>query len=173
MTILRWLVLLVSVIGFRVWFPGSSPELGITMDYDLVVIALVGLYRGQRFGAGVGWAIGFLSYAADPDHMAWGGLLGALLGWLIGHWRERLFLEQLVYRWLVFALGILGYRLIHYVLIANNAGSDFPRALIVSILPSALIDATSGVVIAAIWERGRTIRRSSVMDQRRHVDEGA
>jgi hypothetical protein len=168
MTSLRWILLFVSVIGFRVWFPGDLPQPGITMDYDIVVIVLVGLYRGQRIGAGAGWAIGFLSYAVEADHMAWGALLGALLGWLVGHWRERLFLEQLLHRWLVFALGIVGYKLFHYILIAGNGWADFPRAFLVPLLPSALIDATAAVVIGAIWER--THKAHPAINERRPAD---
>lgn len=165
MTPFRWILLLISVIAFRVWFPGNLPQPGITLDYDVVVIALVGLYRGQRIAAGAGWAIGFLAYAVDADHMAWGGLLGALLGWLIGHWRERLFLEQLLHRWLVFAVGIFGYKVLHYFLIAGTGWADFPRALLVPLLPSMLIDATAAVVIGAIWERTNKAR-PAITDRR-------
>jgi predicted membrane protein len=169
MTSLRWILLFVTVIAFRVWFPGNLPQPAISLDYDVVVIVLAGLYRGQRIGAGAGWTIGFLAYAIDPDHMAWGGLLGALLGWLIGHLRERLFLEQLLHRWLVFATGIIGYKLFHYVLVAGTGWADFPRALLISLLPSALIDATAGVVFGAVWERTRHTRLS--IDERRSADE--
>jgi len=169
MTALRWILLFISVVAFRVWFPGNLPESGIMMDYDVVVIALIGLYRGQRIAAGAGWAIGFLAYAIDPDHMAWGAILGALLGWLVGHWRERLFLEQILHRWLVFALGIFGYKLFHYVLIAGTGWADFPRTILMPILPSALIDATAGVVIGAIWERANKARPA--INERRPADE--
>ena len=100
--------------------PGDMPQPGISMDYDIIVIVLVGLYRGQRIDAGAGWAIGFLTYSIDADHMAWGAILGALLGWLVGHWRERLFLEQLLHRWLVFTFGFIGYKLFHYILISGG-----------------------------------------------------
>lgn len=169
MTTLRWILLFISVVAYRVWFPGDLPQAAITMDYDVVVIVLIGLYRGQRVGAGAGWAIGFLAYAVDPGHMAWGSLIGALLGWLIGHWRERLFLEQLLHRWLVFALGIFGYKLFHYFLIAGTGWADFPRLLLMPILPSALIDATAGVVIGVIWERMNKARPK--ITERRPADE--
>ena len=158
----RWLLLLASVVGYRVWFPDSPPLSRIGVDYDLVVIALVGLYRGQRIGAGAGWVIGFLCYSLDPDHMAWGGFLGAILGWLVGHWRERLFLEQLGYRWLVFGTAITGYKILHYVLIVGHDWPGLPKLFAVLLLPTALIDATLAVLIGVVWERARSTGRSSL-----------
>jgi hypothetical protein len=169
MTALRWILLLASVIAYRVWFTGGLPQPGITLDFDVVVIVLIGLYRGQRVGAGAGWVIGFLAYAIDPDHMAWGGLLGALLGWLIGHWRERLFLEHLLYRWIVFALGILGYKLLHYALIAGTGWLDFFHLLLMPLLPTVLIDATAGVILGIIWER--TVQSGPSINEGRTADE--
>jgi cell shape-determining protein MreD len=160
MTFLRWLLLLASVLGYRAWFAEGPPLTAIHLDYDLVVIALVGLYRGQRVGAGMGWLIGFLCYSLEPDTMAWGGLLGALMGWLVGHWRERLFLEQLFYRWLIFALAIIGYMLLHYVLIVRDSFFVLPTLFVTRMLPGALVDATAAVLLGMVWERAVKTRPS-------------
>jgi hypothetical protein len=74
-----------------------------------------------------------------------------------------------LHRWLVFALGIIGYKLFHYVLIAGTGWADFPRAILVPLLPSALIDATAGVLIGTIWERTQKARPA--IKGRRPADE--
>jgi cell shape-determining protein MreD len=158
MTFLRWILLLASVLGYRAWFGDSPPLTVIRLDYHLVVIVLVGLYRGQRVGAGIGWLIGFLCYSLDPGSMAWGSLLGALLGWLVGHWRERLFLEQLFYRWLIFVLAIAGYVLLHYLLILRDSIYALPMQFVTRMLPGVLIDATAAVLLGMIWERAAKSR---------------
>jgi hypothetical protein len=76
-----------------------------------------------------------------------------LLGWLVGHWRERLFLEQLFYRWLVFALAIVGYALFHYLLIVRDSIFVLPTQFVTRMLPGALIDATAAVLLGMVWER--------------------
>lgn len=162
MSILRWIILLSSVVFYRVWFPESPPPLGLRLDYEMLVIALIGLYRGVHIGTMAGFSIGFLSHAADPDMMGWGALLGALLGWSIGLLKERLFLEYVLARWLVL-WGVLLAIKFAYILFAVglDAGlwlsSVFPAGL-----GSAGLSATAGVIISVLWDRARPRARAAV-----------
>jgi len=162
MRVIRWLLLLTSVIIYHVWFPIGNPPPMVRLDYEIVAIALVGLARGPRVGAAAGWGIGFLVHAADPDHMVWGALLGSLLGWLIGVWRERLFLERLTSQWLVFTLGILGYKIFYMILVEGGSPADWLLGLPLRILPTTLINSTLGVLIGVLWERSRTAGPSAL-----------
>jgi hypothetical protein len=158
MIVLRWILLLASVILFRVWFPEGPPPLHIRLDYDLVVIALVGLFRGQGVGAAVGWLIGFLSYAPDPGRLAWASLFGSLLGWVIGYWSQRLFLEHLRSRWIILSAGFLAYKVLFSAIVFAGDWGGWLVSLFVHALPSALVDATAGVVLGRMWERSLTKR---------------
>jgi hypothetical protein len=157
-TVVRWILLLTSVIVYRVWFPEGPPPLHVRLDYDLVVIALVALYRGPGVGAAVGWLIGFLSFAPDPGRLAWGSLFGSLLGWVIGHWSQRLFLEHLRSRWIILASGFLAYKILFTAIILAGDWGAWVVSLAIHSIPSALIDATAGVFIGAMWERSRASR---------------
>jgi len=155
MTILRWLLLLISIVIYRVWFPDYPPYHQIRFDYDVAVIIMVGLYRGQRVGVVMGWLIGFLAYATNAEQFVWTSLLGGVFGWLIGHWRDRLFLEQFISRWIVFAIGILVYKLLHWVIVMGGDGAPWYETLGLKILPTIAIDATLAVALCALWERLR------------------
>lgn len=162
MTILRWVILLSSVVFYRVWFPESPPPLGLRLDYELLVIALVGLYRGVYVGTLAGWGIGFLAHASDPDMMGWGSLLGALLGWAVGLLKERLFLEYVLSRWLVLWGILLSIKLV-YILFA--VGLDLGMWMS-SVFPAGLgstgLSATVGVVISIVWDRAHPRARAAV-----------
>lgn len=162
MKTIRWLLLLISVVAYRVWFPVGTPPPVVRLDYEIVAIALVGLRHGPRVGAAAGWLIGFLVHSTDPGSMAWGALLGAVLGWLIGLWRERLFLERLASQWLVFSLGIFGYKLLYMILIETTPMGDWPADIPMRILPTALVNSTLGVLIGILWERSRTVGPSAL-----------
>jgi rod shape-determining protein MreD len=123
------------------------------LDYHLVVIALIGLYRGTVLGVIAGWGIGFLVGAPDPGMMGWNSLFGSALGWVVGYCGERLFLEYTFSRWLILWLVILAYRLIY--LVAATAG-DWERwrdAFWTGALASAGISATVGVAVSLLWDR--------------------
>ena len=162
MTILRWIILLSSVVFYRVWFPESPPPLGLRLDYEWLVIALIGLYRGVTVGSMAGWGIGFLAHASDPDMIGWGSLLGAVLGWAVGQLKERLFLEYVLSRWLVLWGVLLAIKLV-YLLFA--VGLD-PGMWISSVFPAGLgsagLSATVGVVLSIIWDRAGPGARAAV-----------
>jgi len=161
-SILRWIILLASVVFYRVWFPESPPPLGLRLDYELLVIALIALYRGVNTGVVAGLGIGFLSHAPDPDMMGWGALLGTLLGWAVGLLKERLFLEYVLSRWLVLWGVLLVIKLV-YILFA--VGLD-PGMWVSSIFPAGLgsagLSATAGVIISILWDRARPRARAAV-----------
>ncbi len=161
MSAIRWILLVASVILFRVWFPEGPPPLHIRLDYDLVIIALIGLYRGQNIGATVGWLIGFLAYAPDPGRLAWGSLFGSLLGWVTGFWSQRLFLEHLRSRWIILAAGFMAYKIIFLAIAFGGDWGEWLVSLGIHALPSALIDATVGVFLGRMWERSMASRHTA------------
>lgn len=162
MSTIRWLLLLSSVVFYRVWFPEAPPPMGLRLDYEMLVIALVALYRGATIGTIAGWGIGLLAHASDPDMMGWGSLLGAVLGWAVGLLKERLFLEYVLSRWLVLWGVLLAIKLI-YIMFA--VGLD-PGMWVASIFPAGLgsagLSATAGVVLSILWDRARPRARAAV-----------
>jgi hypothetical protein len=158
MSILRGLLILVSVVAYRVWFPDPPPPGSIRLDYDLLVVALVGLYRSPAYGTVAGWVIGFLASAGDPGRLAWGSLLSACLGWTVAILKERLFLEYPLSRWLIFWTVLLVWKSVQQLLVVKwDLGLwivSFPAA----VLASAGLTATVGVVVSIAWERTRPRR---------------
>ncbi|MBI3873252.1 MAG: hypothetical protein HY304_09275 [candidate division Zixibacteria bacterium] len=159
MTLLRWLLLVISVVVYRVWFPEPPLPPPMRLDYDLVVIAAVALYRGGGIGTIAGWGIGFLAAATDPDRMAWGGLLGACLGWTVGAGKERLFLEYAVSRWMVFWGVLVLYKFVDLVVMTRGDGGLLLASLFSGVLASSGLTATVGAVATIIWERTRPPHR--------------
>lgn len=155
MTVLRWALVMVSVVVYRVWFPETPPPGPMHLDYHLLVVALIGLYRGTTAGTVAGWAIGFIVAAPDPDLIAWSSLLGAGLGWVMGYWGQRLFMEIVLSRWLVLWLVLLVYRLIYLSLIVGGDGNTWLRSLWTGAFASAGLTATAGAIVSIFWERLR------------------
>lgn len=162
MSILRWLVLIASVVLYRVWFPEGPPPMGLRLDYELLAIALVGLYRGVNIGTAAGWGLGFLAHATDPDMMGWGGLLGALLGWAVGLLKERLFLEYVLSRWLVLWGVLLTVKLVYILFAVGLDPEMWLRSIFPAGLGSAGLSATAGVVISVLWDQARPRARAAV-----------
>ena len=162
MSILRWVALLSSVVFYRVWFPETPPPLGLRLDYELLVIALIGLYRGVTVGALAGWGIGFLAHAADPDMMGWGSLLGAILGWAVGLLKERLFLEYVLSRWLVLWGVLLAVKLVYIPFAVGLDPGMWIGSVFSAGLGSAGLSATAGVIISILWDRARPRARAAV-----------
>ncbi len=158
MSLIRWAILLASVVFYSVWFPDGPPPLHIRLDYDLVVIALIGFYRGPRVGAALGWIIGFLAQATDPWRLVWGGLFGSLLGWFVGIWSQRLFLENLWSRWIVLAIAFMTYKIFYLAIIMAGDWGGWLTSLGLQALPSTLIDATAGAALGNALDRLRVSR---------------
>lgn len=164
MTYLRWLLLAVSIVFYRVWFPDGPPPLSIRLDYEFLVIALVGLYQGVTVGTIAGWCLGFLGSAYDPEILGWSSLLGAVLGWTVGMLKERLFLEYPLSRWLVL-WGVLLIVKSAYMLAA--VGMDpglWISSFFAGALASAGLTATAGLVVSLLWERAKPRLRGASSD---------
>ncbi|HEX9751520.1 MAG TPA: hypothetical protein VGB22_09590 [candidate division Zixibacteria bacterium] len=173
--ILGWAAVLLSIAVYRVWFPGSPMPAALTLNYDLLVIALIGLHRGMRAGAIGGWVIGFVASATDPATLGFGTLFGALLGWVIGYWGERMFIENAISRWLLLWLALLVERLLFLALAASGDWSLWFSSIWTGALASAGLTATVGAAISLLWERshlrsGSRARRSSSGDVGGTVD---
>ena len=171
MIFLRWIALLSTVVSYRVWFPEVPPPLPIHFDYDWVLVALIGLYRGVGVGTAAGFGIGLLSNATNPDALGWGALLGALLGWSVGVLKERLFLEYLLSRWLVL-WGVLLIIKILYLIVAT--GGDFglwAASLWSGGLASAGLSATIGVAVSVLWDRAHPRLRGPIISGNAEADD--
>jgi len=158
MSALRWLALLASVIVYRVWFPDTPPPPKMRLDYDLLVIALIGLNRGRTLGVIAGWAIGFLAAGGDPGRLAWGSLLGAGVGWSVGFWKERLFLEYAFSRWLILWSVLLVAKSLQLLFQTGGDLGLWFASFWSGVLASTGLSATAGAALSILWERARPRR---------------
>ena len=156
MKIARWVLLGISVVMFRVWYPEAPLPGPMRLDFHLVLIALIGLYNGARVGTIAGWGIGFLDGAPDASMIGWTSLLGSFLGWVVGYWGERLFLEYAISRLLILWLVLVFYKLIYLALAVNGDWSIWTASIWTGALASSGMSATVGVVVSLLWERARS-----------------
>ncbi|MEW5701719.1 MAG: hypothetical protein AB1792_05780 [Candidatus Zixiibacteriota bacterium] len=167
MSVVSWIALAASIVAYRVWFPDTPAPPRMRLDYDLMVIALIGLNRGRLIGTFSGWAIGFLAAAGDPGRLVWGSLLGAGAGWIVGFWKERLFLEYTFSRWLILWSVLLVAKAFQLLFQTGWDLGLWLSSLWSGALASAGLTATAGVGIAVLWERARPRRFVVAPDQSR------
>lgn len=155
MILIRWLLLLASIVFYRVWFPDSPPPLGLRLDYELVVIALIGLYQGVTTATIAGWGIGLLGSAYAPELIGAASLLGAVLGWSVGVLKERLFLEYTLSRWLVLWGVLFIVKSIYLFFAVGLDPGMWLSSFFAGALASAGLSATVGVIVSLLWDRAR------------------
>jgi hypothetical protein len=163
--LLRWILLLASVVAYRVWFPDTPLPPSMRLDYDFMIIALIGLGQGRLMGTVAGWGIGFLAAAGDPGRLAWGSFLGASVGWAVGFWKERLFLEYAFSRWAILWLVLLVAKSFQLLFQTGGDMGLWFVSLWSGVLASTGLTATAGAALSILWERARP--------RRVHVDQDA
>jgi len=144
--VIRWFLVLVSVAAYQGLLGEYLCPGGTGLRYDLLVIFLAGLSGGATRGVLAGGLVGFITDCLTPDFLGWGMMVNATLGLALGMSRERLFLERITARWLVFALGIAVHDIIYMLPISGFDLAVYGRTLLVNSTISIAVTSVIGTM---------------------------
>ena len=99
-------------------------------------IPLIGLKEGWKRGLWFGFAFGLTMDLMNPQNYGWTVLLVSLTGYFAGYMREKIFLDNILYRSLSVFSFVLVYQLLFQIV---NWPFYFFGNFVHSILNSALI----------------------------------
>lgn len=129
---------------------------GITLDFALIILVYVGLTRGAVFGAIFGFASGLLLDVYTPGLLGLGALLRGILGFLIGNFRNKLFIETLYSKGGMIFIALLWHDLFYYLFATTFQIGATTYILLFNSLPSALYTAVVGMVIFGLVQKRLT-----------------
>lgn len=150
--ILSALFLLFILIVFQSFFSDVVSIKGIRLDLAIFVLVYVGLSRGPAQGAIFGFLIGLLLDILTPERLGLGALIKSLVGFTVGNFKDRLFLESPYSKGAIVFLGVLLNDLFYLPLSGGVTPFTFQTILYYS-LPSALYTSVVGILIFVILER--------------------
>jgi len=110
----EFLLLLLIVIIYQSLFSGLLTIQRISLDLPLLILVLVALTQGPVSGAIFGFLVGFLLDLADPSLLGLGAFIKTCLGYLVGSFKDNLYLESNFSKGLVVFFSLLLNDLIYY-----------------------------------------------------------
>ncbi len=137
------LLLLIAVI-YQSLFSGLFTIHRIGLDLPLLLLVYVGLTQGPTSGAIFGFFLGFLLDLSNPSSLGLGAFIKTCLGYLIGSFKDNLYLESNLSKGAVIFFSLLLNDLIYYVFSSglknlSNALSIFLNYSLLSGLYTALV----------------------------------
>jgi rod shape-determining protein MreD len=88
------ILLLLIVVVYQSLFSELLIIRQIKLDLPLLILVYVGLNRGPASGALFGFLIGLLLDLSNPSFLGLGALIKTFLGYLVGSFKDTLFLES-------------------------------------------------------------------------------
>jgi len=145
--------LLVTLLGFLLLQAILAPRIAlgaISPDFVTLLVVFFALYRGPISGAILGFAIGFLQDLGVPEMLGLNAMVGAAMGFLVGHAGQKTFPEHAAFLFGLFFIAVLG-RDVVYLLVYHwpRVDSAFVRIFMEG-LPSAVYTALFGVLVDRI-----------------------
>ena len=160
--IIRWAGVILSVVAYQGLLAEHLSPGGAGLRWDLLVVLFAGLTGGMTRGIIAGGIVGFMTDCLTPSFLGWGIIVKATLGGLTGVCRERLFLEHLYSRWIVFAAGIAAHYIIYLLPVTGFDMGLYLQTLWrdtgFSIVVTSLIGTLALVIWQAIHKPARTTR---------------
>ena len=92
--IVNTILLLLVVIVYQSLFSELLTIRQIKLDLPLLILVYVGLTRGPASGALFGFLVGLLLDLSNPSFLGLGALIKTSLGYLVGSFKDTLFLES-------------------------------------------------------------------------------
>jgi rod shape-determining protein MreD len=107
------LLILIMVI-YQSLFAGFLTVHRISLDLPLLLLVYVGLTQGPVSGAIFGFFVGFLLDLSNPSFLGLGAFIKTCLGYLIGSFKDNLYLENNLSKGTVIFFSLLLNDLIYY-----------------------------------------------------------
>lgn len=145
--IVDFAVLLLMVIIYQSIICEGVKIAGINLDFPLVILVYIGLTRGAVFGAVFGFASGLLLDIYTPNLLGLDALVRTILGFLVGHFRNKLFLETLYSKGGAIFVVFLWHDLLYFLVATGFHVGAIVYILLFDSIPSALYTTFVGMVI--------------------------
>lgn len=155
--IARWILVIISVVAYQGLLAEHLSPGGAGLRWDLLVILLAGLTGGVTRGALAGGIVGFMVDCLTPSFLGWGMMVNITLGAVVGMSRERLFLERVLARWMVLAVGILLHDVVYLLPVTGFDLGLYVGILWYDTMLSVIITSVLGTGALVAWE---TIRKT-------------
>ena len=88
------ILLILIVVIYQSFFAGIVTIHQIRLDLPMLLLVYVGLTRGPASGAIFGFLVGFLLDLANPSYLGLGAFIKTCLGYLVGSFKDNLYLEN-------------------------------------------------------------------------------
>jgi rod shape-determining protein MreD len=136
-----------------------APRIGIGEIYPDIIMAavvLVGLNSGWKKGLWLGFAMGITMDILDPQNYGWTTILVAFSGYFAGYVREKIFLDNILYKSLTVLVFVLLYQILFQLInwpfyLINN----FIQSLLDSVLISIYSFIISVIALLILSQRSR------------------
>jgi len=153
--VVRWLAVALSIVAYQGLLAEYLAPGGVGLRWALLVVLLAGLSGGATRGALIGGMVGFLTDCLTPSFLGWGMLVKITIGAAVGMARERLFLERVYSRWLVFAAGIALHDIVYLLPVTGFDILVYFRTLWLDTGLSILVTSMVGTAALAVWQATR------------------
>lgn len=156
---LNTLLLILVVIVYQSLVSGLVAIHQVKLDLPLLILVYIALTQGPVSGAIFGFLIGFLLDLNNPALLGLGALIKTCLGYLVGGFKDNLFLESNLSKGAVIFFSLLFNDFVYYLF---SGGLDFNHAFFVFLnysLLSGVYTALAG--LAFLWYQ--QVRRAREM----------
>jgi len=145
----RMLLLILIVIIYQSLFSGLLTIQKISLDLPLLILVFVALTQGPVSGAIFGFLVGFLLDLANPSFLGLGAFIKTCLGYLVGNFKDNLYLESSFTKGVVVFFSLLFNDLVYYFFSSGlNLSYAFSIFLNYSLL-SGLYTSIAGLIF--LW----------------------
>jgi rod shape-determining protein MreD len=150
--VLSVIFLLFTLVVFQSFFSRVVSIKGMRLDLAIFILVYIGLSRGPAQGAVFGFLAGLLLDIFTPARLGLGALIKSLLGFTVGNFKDRLFLESPYSKGAIVFLSVLLNDLFYHLLSGGVTPFTFQTILYYS-LPSALYTSGAGMLFFVILEK--------------------
>ncbi len=153
MAVLCFVALGLSVLAARVWFSNFQWEGGVRIDIALIILVLMAIGRGARFGIIAGFLLGILVDASAPGYMGASSVGFAIVGFASGSFGDTMYMDQTLARGVFVFAAVIVFDII-FGLLSRGIASPFFLSVFFTIA-SALL---SGLVAGSAAALTRSLR---------------
>ncbi len=138
--------ILFLLILFQSFLSEMVSIMGIRFDLAIIILVYLSLTQGPTYGVIFGFLIGLLLDVFTPQTLGWGALVKCLIGFAVGSFKDKLYLESLYSKGGVIFFALISNDLLYYIFTQGVNGSTF-RTWTNYTLPSAFYTALVGMLI--------------------------
>jgi rod shape-determining protein MreD len=125
----------------------------VSPDFIILVVAVVGLYRGAIAGAVVGFIVGFLQDVGNPEMLGLNALIKTLLGFAVGRVASKASVDNAMFLLLLVAAAALAHDILYLTMFHWPRVGGSTLMVFRVALPSAIYTAVFAVLIDILATR--------------------